>query len=634
MKEFVILETESPTFGGRSFGSVGQYERLSGYAVGTVDPEDRRNAKIVNIDNAPRNADGLVEYRVDICLLRPVDAAKANGWLFYEVLNRGSKRAICRVNTAPATNGSSEASDAGNGFLMEQGFTILWSGWQHDMKEGAGRMRAEYPVATTSGEPITGLTAHEVIDELGADRFGTELTYPAASIDGENGTLTARVRERDERQRPTGLDWRYVDDRHIEITRPSDGSLGAGTIFEFVYTAKDPVVTGLAFASHRDVASFLRGTEPDGTGRPHPLAEAPPQHLMLFGLSQSGRLVRDFLYQGFNESLDGEQVFDAAVPVIAGSRKTHMNDAFAQPGRYQRQHEDHCFPGDQFPFAYRELSDPISGKTDSVLARCDETGTTPKIMHLDTETEIWSARASLVVTDCEGRDIEQPENVRVYLASGVPHGNPTEPNPAPMQMAHNELSYGAIIRPLLVALRAWVEDGTPPPASCFPSVAAGTLVQPEEAGYPKIPGLTFAALLNGLHLMDHSHVPPREGAAYPVLVSAVDADGNAVAGVRHPVQRVPRATLLGWNLRAAGYGEGDLYSSIGSRIPFAETRAERMAEGDPRLSIEERYASNEDLAARLRSVCDEMIATRLLLPEDAERMLAAVLSGGNVLTAA
>ncbi len=473
-----------------------------------------------------------------------------------------------------------------------------------------------------------------MIDELGADRFGTELTYPAASIDGENGTLTARVRERDERQRPTGLDWRYVDDRHIEITRPSDGSLGAGTIFEFVYTAKDPVVTGLAFASHRDVASFLRGTEPDGTGRPHPLAEAPPQHLMLFGLSQSGRLVRDFLYQGFNESLDGEQVFDAAVPVIAGSRKTHMNDAFAQPGRYQRQHEDHCFPGDQFPFAYRELSDPISGKTDSVLARCDETGTTPKIMHLDTETEIWSARASLVVTDCEGRDIEQPENVRVYLASGVPHGNPTEPNPAPMQMAHNELSYGAIIRPLLVALRAWVEDGTPPPASCFPSVAAGTLVQPEEAGYPKIPGLTFAALLNGLHLMDHSHVPPREGAAYPVLVSAVDADGNAVAGVRHPVQRVPRATLLGWNLRAAGYGEGDLYSSIGSRIPFAETRAERMAEGDPRLSIEERYASNEDLAARLRSVCDEMIATRLLLPEDAERMLAAVLSGGNVLTAA
>jgi hypothetical protein len=634
MQEFVILETESPAFGGRSFGSVGQYERLSGYAVGTVDPADRRNAGIVNIDNAPRNADGLVQYRVDICLLRPVDPAKANGWLFYEVLNRGSKRAICRVNTAPATNESSEASDAGNGFLMEQGFTIVWSGWQHDLKEGNGRMRAEYPIPTIGGEPITGLTAHEVINESGAASFITELTYPAASVDRENGTLTARVRERDERERPAGLDWRYVDDRHIEITRPSDRALDAGTIFEFVYTAKDPVVTGLAFAAHRDIACFLRGTEPDGTGRPHPLAGAPPQHLMLFGLSQSGRLIRDFLYQGFNESLDGTRVFDAAVPVIAGSRKTHLNGAFAQPGRYQRQHEDHCFPGDQFPFAYRELSDPISARTDSVLARCEETGTTPKIMHLDTETEIWSARASLIVTDCEGRDIDQPEDVRVYLASGVPHGNPTEPNPAPMQMAHNELGYGALIRPLLVALCAWVEDGTPPPPSCFPSVASGTLVQPEEAGYPEIPPLTFTGRLNGLRRMDHSRVPPREGAAYPVLVSSVDADGNAVAGLRHPAQRVPRATLLGWNLRAAGYGEGDLYSSIGSLIPFAETQAERLAEGDPRPSIEERYASREQFAAQLRSVCDEMIATRLLLPEDAERMLAAALSGENVLTVA
>lgn len=634
MKEFVITETETPTFGGRSFGSVGQYERLTGYAVGAVDPDDRRNAGIVNIDKAPRNADGHIEYRVDICILRPVDPEKSNGWLFYEVLNRGSKRAVCRVNSAPATNGSATADDAGTGFLMEQGYTLLWSGWQDDVKPGDGRMRADYPVATNDGAPITGRTLDETINESNSKTITKELIYPTASLETGDATLTARVRERDKRQTPAGLDWRFVDESHIEISRPDDPAFDAGTIFELIYTAKDPRVTGLAFASHRDIADFLRSGAPDKSGNANPLAAAPPQRLMLFGISQSGRFVRDFLYQGFNESVSGGRVFDAAVPVIAGSRKTQINMAFAQPGRYQRQHEDHCYPGDQFPFAYRELTDPISGLTDNLLARCEATGTTPKIMHFDTETEIWSARASLVVTDCEGNDIEQPDNVRVYLASGIPHGWAKAPNGTAMQLPDNELCYGALIRPLLVALKNWVENDVLPPNSCFPSVAAGTLVPPGEAGFPEVPGLAFEGTINGLCLMDHTTIPPVEGAAYPVLVSAVDGDGNATAGLRHPVLRVPQATLLGWNLRSEGYGKGDLYSSIGGKIPFAETRAARMANDDPRPSLEERYPGEEDYIARLRAETDAMVSEGLLLAEDAARIVAAAAAGENVLTAA
>jgi len=224
MKEFVILETESPTFGGRSFGAVGQYERLTGYAVGAVDPGDAKNAGIVNIDKAPRDADGNVEYRTDIFILRPIDPVKANGWLFYEILNRGSKRAVCRVNSGPATNDTSLESDAGTGFLMDQGYTIVWSGWQDDIEPGDGRMGAKYPVASDNGAPITGTALEEVIDESNTRLITKTLAYPAATLDRDAASLTARVRERDPRQQPTGLDWRYLDERNIEITRPDDAA--------------------------------------------------------------------------------------------------------------------------------------------------------------------------------------------------------------------------------------------------------------------------------------------------------------------------------------------------------------------------------------------------------------------------
>ena len=629
IKKIIIDEIQSPAYGGRGFGEVGAYERLSGTVIGAIDPDDSKNAGVVNLDKALRDSNGLVEYEVDLCILRPIEPAKGNGWLFHEILNRGGKRAICRANSGPVTNFTDAPGDAGTGFLMNEGYTMVWTGWQDDLDREEGRMRATYPVATDNGAPVTGRCLEEYINESNDPVFIGDLSYPAASLAGDDVTLTVRRLERDARQTPPGLSWRYLDDRRVEITRP-DGYDG-GAIFEFVYTARDPSVYGLAFASVRDIAAYLCAAHGD-----NPLTQngaAAPERAMLFGLSQSGRFIRDFLYQGFNEAMGGGAVFDAAIPLIAGSRKTFINQAFSQAGRYQRQHEDHNYPGDQFPFGYRELHDPVSGRTDSILARCDAANVTPKIMHLDTDAELWSARASLVVTDCDGVDIEQPENVRVYMAAGMPHGA-AEPSPGATQQPANEISYSALLRPLLVSLRAWVETGATPPPSCFPSIGAGTLVAPDKTGFPNIPGVTFTGVVNGLHLADYADIPPREGAAYPVFVSTVDADGNGDAGLRHPALRVPRTTMTGWNLRAAGHGEGDIYSTIGSSIAFAETRAARLSAGDPRPSIEERYPTNDVYVAKLQDAVDEMVAEGSLLAEDGARIIDAARAGGNVVTAA
>ena len=352
---------------------------------------------------------------------------------------------------------------------------------------------------------------------------------------------------------------------------------------------------GIGFAAIRDIVAFLRHAA-DG----NPLRSG-IRHALGFGISQSGRVLRDLVYYGFNQDLAGRQVFDGILPVVAGSRRTCINWQFAQAGRYSRQHEDHSYGDDQFPFSYPTLSDPISGRTDGILQRARDAGVCPKVMHLDTESDIWQARASLVATDTNGADIAMPDEVRIYAVTGVPHA-PFRPLAKPvMQLPGNPLGYGAFMRALLIALTEWVEHGIAPPASRFPSRAAGTLVPLAEAreGFPRLPLVNFPTVLNELRLRDHSVEPPIETTAYPVFVQSVDADGNSVGGLRHPLLDAPLATHVGWSLRAAGYGEGDLFTIQGSMIPFAATEAERQRAGDPRPSLAARYASREAWAEKL-----------------------------------
>jgi hypothetical protein len=626
--ELLITGGESPTFEGHSFGAVGQYERLVGHARGELDPSNPLNAGIVNLTRAPVNARGRVEYEVDVFILKPVDLTRGNGRLFYDVLNRGNKLAIDFVNGGGGDNDPRLASDVGTGFLMNEGYTIVWSAWQGDVPAGGGRMLARFPIATENGAPIVGLSREEFIDSSNSRRFVGDLAYPAATLDPARATLTVRERERDPRQTPPGLAWRYLNERQIEVMRPDSPEFDGGALFEFIYLARDPIVMGIGFAAVRDVVSHLRYEVADDTGRPSPLApggRADIDRAVAIGISQSGRFLRDFVWHGSNEDENGRMVFDGVNAHIAGSRKTFTNFVFAQPGRFSRQHTNHLYPGDQFPFTYATRLDSISGKTDGILARCTASNTCPKVMHTDSSNEYWNARGSLVTTDDAGRDIPLPEEVRVYLFASTQHGIADVPRRDTCQQLSNPLNYRPHLRALTTALDQWVTDGTPPPASRYPTVAAGTLVAPNQAstGFPNIPGVTYNGLVNELAELDTSVQPPRPipGHDYVVLVPKVDADGNDIAGVRHPNLAVPLATYTGWNLHRAGFAEGELCAGTGSYIPFAGSVAERLASGDLRPSLEERYRNQGAYVGRAARAAKRLVRERLLLPGDAERLV-------------
>jgi len=633
VRRIEVIEREAPVFGGTEFGTVGTYERLHGTVYGELDPTHRLNTGIVNLDRAARNAHGNVEYQSDFRILKPLDLDRGNGCLVYDVPNRGNQPIMPRLNGAPD---GGHPQHAGNGFLMRRGFTVVWSGWQGDVPPGADRLTARLPtipgltgmVRVEFIAEATGLLGDSNIQELSEERFVGTLVYPVA--DPAGAMLTVREREADPRVTPPGLAWRLVDDLHVEITRPTAPGFDRGAIFEFIYRARDPIVMGIGFAAIRDIVSFLRHATKDNPLGPYQRPRI--RHALGFGISQSGRVLRDLVYLGFNQDLAGRRVFDGILPVVAGSRRTCVNWQFAQGGRYSRQHEDHSYGDDQFPFSYPTLRDPISGRTDGILQRARDAGVCPKVLHLDTESDFWQARSSLVVTDTSGADVAMPDEVRVYTMSGVPHAAFRPLAKPVMQLPGNRLGYSAFMRVLLVAVFEWVECGIAPPASRFPTRAAGTLVPLGDARgtFPKLPGVNFPTVLNELRLRDHSVEPPTESTPYPVFVQSTDADGNALGGIRHPLLAAPLATYTGWSLRANGYGEGELFTVQGSMIPLPETEAERRRASDPRPSLETRYASRDAWAVRLAEAVDRLVAERLLLAEDGDRLVAAARESWDV----
>jgi Alpha/beta hydrolase domain len=375
----------------------------------------------------------------------------------------------------------------------------------------------------------------------------------------------------------------------------------------------------MAFAALRDVAAFLRWER----GAANPLAadgRPAPDHAILHGISQSGRLVRDYLYLGFNEDERGRRVYDAMLPHIPGTRRTFTNARFAQPGRNPTPHGDRLYPADQFPFTYGETEDHLTGRRDGLLLRCRLTDTCPRIMETDSEYEFWGSRASLLVTDTQGNHLDLPPEVRAYALAGHPHFAPAGARPERAdrcELPVNPLHAGPPMRALLVAMERWMREGAEPPASRFPTRADGTLA-PAAGLYPPIPGLGYRGAHAPAQLVDHGVMPPEVRGEYTVLLPRVDADGNAAGGLRVPALEAPRATYTGWNPRAEGFAPGELCTNTGAVLPFAETRAEREVAGDPRPSLEERYPTPGAYAAAVRAAADRLLAERLLLPEDAE----------------
>jgi hypothetical protein len=621
----IEIERVEPAFEGCEFGDVGAYEKVVGRAFGTVDPAHPLNRVIVDLDHAPVNADGLVEYSTDFCLLKPVDTRRGNRRLLYDVLNRGNKVALHTLNDARrnldggmriACNDPALASDAGHGFLMRRGYTILWSGWQGGgVPEGDGRMAVSLPIATNGGEPIVATSREEWVFEHMLDPVIAPLSYPANTLEG---TLTVRQNERD--PRVPVAHWRFLSPTQIEITRPA--GFDASAIYELIYEARDPIVMGLGLVGIRDLVSYFRADNPLTT----------IDHAMAYGLSQAGRVLRDFLYFGLNETLNNTRVFDGVMACMAGSRKSFVNAPFAQPNRFSRQHEDRLFPGDQFPFTYATTTDPVSGRTDGILARCEASGTCPKIVQTESSTDFFQGRSSLVATDGRGGEVPIPDNVRLYHLAGVQHGGGGDPTMDFARMfpsgayATNPADAATVHRALLVALEKWASEGEPPPPSHYPSPDDSTLVPswPGTYGFPAIPGVTYPGLANELSALDYGVQPPQPvpGHDYLVLVPAIDADGNEISGLRVPDIAVPRGTHTGWTARREGHAPGEL-GSTGAFFPFAATRQERLASGDPRLSLEERYPTQDDYVRKVTEAAQDLAARGLLLDEDVERIVEA-----------
>ena len=687
IQDLEIVSTYTAYDGG-TFGSVGTYTVISGIVHGKLNPNHPANAGIVDLGLAPVDADGMVDYTTDFVILRPTAVTNATRILFYDVNNRGNQLAQGFINNGLP---GFAPGNQGDGLLLRLGYTLVWSGWQGDiLQTGHGDTMAigtTFPVATyADGGTITGQTFDEEIfdgtaNAVGAgvvakgpspsasrmqssalleprssqsnDASGTvtfKLTYPAATLDQTAVTFNWR----ETYVTPQGQTfaspstaiatsaWSYIDSQHVSFTLTGLGDMGA--IYDFIYTAQNPTVNGIGFAAVRDFVAFLRNSTQDAMGNPNPLNDfktAPCQLAsgcsssptnnydvaIMEGISQSGRFARDFLWQGFNDDTKGHKVFEGIMPIIPASRKTWTNFRFSQPGRFSKQHEDHFQAGDQFPFAYQVITDPVSGLTDGIFGQCTATSTCPLIVHVDGAYETWGGRDMLVVTDGQGNALPIPDTVRIYAVPGTNHGGGsgvgTQTQPVICDNLASPIDERSTIRALVVAFQDWLTQGIPPPNSRFPSVTEGTAADPTNqaaVGFPDLSGMGViygGPTYNQLFVTDYSTGIPVVDLTkgYKVLVSVTDADGNDVAGVRTPDFVAPIATYTSWNTRAPNYAPGDACLTYGSMIPFAKTPGTRAA-GDPRRALSERYTSHADYVNQITAAANDLVAQGLLLQED------------------
>jgi hypothetical protein len=652
--ELRILEIirREPFAGGASFGDTGPYEKISATAHFAVDPNHARNRLIVDLPLAPRNGDGLVEFASDVVILAPKDPAKGNGAVFYDVNNRGNKLALRFFNNAPSSNDPSDLKHAGDGFLFRRGYTIVWCGWIGELLPGDHRLLLQAPIATEKGKPIRGLVRYE----MSTDKPAEELplagrpghgSYPPTDKGVEGGALTWRMREADERipiprgqwsleHKPVSKAEQGVGGTLPEVRLRVQGGFRPGYLYELICEAEGPIVQGLGFAAVRDLISFLKH---DASER-NPVRTASGKPALTrahgFGVSQSGRFLRHFVYQGFNADEKDRRVFDGLMPHVAGGGLGFFNHRFAQPTRHNGQHENHTYPADVFPFTYGDSIDPFSRRTDGILHRLrdDDPKLLPKILHTQSAAEYWHRSGSLVHTTPLGtKDADIPDEVRIYAFGGTQHGPAGDP-PAlgSGDNLPNPGDYRPQLRALLDALDAWVKDGTAPPPSVYPRIDQQTLVKWTQAstGFPALPGVRYPEVIQQPPAFDCGpsfergiidHEPPEIRGQYTVLVAKSGPDGNDLGSLLPAEVAVPLATYTGWNLRRRDVGaEGMLASLMGSYFPLAKTKAERQKTGDPRQSLEERYGSFAEYRRRYDAGCEELVRRRYLLREDAERL--------------
>ena len=635
--ERIEVSERVPFASGMTFGDAGAYEKIRGIAHFALEPGLPANARIVDLDHAPRDADGKVRFSSEFLLLRPVGRGQST--LLYDVNNRGGIAILGQVNGAvPLHNDPTSVADAGDGFLMRHGFSLLFSAWTWDVAPQSPADKPlvfSPPIATgPEGKAILGRVQNEFTVQAPTDiavYAGMRgLTYEPAVPDDPQATLTFRARPNDPRRIIARSQWRFLP--ATQAGGPGQvgltGGFKPGLLYELAYTAKDPKVTAAGLAGIRDLLEFFRG---------HPFADAsPPRSVLIFGISQSARLIGRMLHDGLDVGENGSLVFDGAyMEVPGGGGSAGFNSRFVQPTRHPSLLEEHDYPSDVFPFTSAPSRDPVSGRTASTLDRAkDLQGHVPKVMIANTSTEYWNRDASLLTTSPDGkRDVEPAANVRVYGFMGAQHYVGRSRSRVPYTNCVSTTDHYLPMRSLLLALERWTVADEQPPPSAFPRISDGTLVSVDEyrAHFPakielvppglnlREPRLDFGAGFERDGVA--ARVPPGHGIEFATLVPAADSDGNDRGGVRMLELQVPLGTHTGWNMRAPDTGFAWATARFdGSFSPFARTRAQ--APDDPRPTLSERYASRGAFEALLRKAADRQKAAGFLLDEDVERAVA------------
>lgn len=629
------ISERSDVLDGRPFGLAGGYERIVGIVRFAFDPENDANRIIADIALAPRNRDGRVEMSAEFHLLRPKVMQKGRGTLLLEVNNRGRKGLLGYFNMAEGSLMPREAAHFGDGFLMRHGFTLLWLAWQWDVPDDDPlRMRMHPPVATNpDGSEIRGLVRADFVVQRPVDHHTladrNHRPYRVADPEDPANVMTVRRRVEDEREVIPRDRWGFGRIENGRVA-PDDGAvfLEGGfephRIYEVVYRSANPPLVGLGPAGIRDFVTLLRHDGSDELG----IAAGDITNALGFGISQSGRFLRTFLYYGFNGDEQGRRVFDGVLSDVAGGGRGSFNHRFAQASRDAHPYLNQFHPTDIFPFTDVEQTDPDTGQTAGLLSRQQERFY-PRVFYTNSSYEYWGRAASLIHTTVEAdEDARIPGHVRIYMYAGTQHGPSGFPPGVTLgQQRANPNNFRWGQRALLLALDRWSRGGGSPPESRYPSVEEGSAVAAENLGFPEIPGVGTSDRVHYAYRADYgpdfatrgivTREPPEIGRRFPIRVSAVDPDGNELAGIRLPEIEVPLATYTGWNLFREEAGPPDeLSSMVGSFIPFPATAADRRASGDPRPSVEERYGSREEYLGRFTDAALDLIEAGYLLGED------------------
>jgi len=609
----VEVRTREDVLGGKSFGESGPYEKIRGRAFFSVDPANPHNRVVADIDLAPRNPEGRVEFSSDLFILRPKDPSRGNGVVFFDVINRGRFRLLSSFADAEASDDPTTEAEFGDASLLNQGYTLVAVGWQFDVDEKLIGFQA--PVATNQGQPIKGWVREWFIPGKASESYewtgGNATRYLPVDVDSPDYRLTAREGLFAARKLIARADWQFGRMEAGKVIPNPDfltlkGGFQPGLTYELAFESQNPPVAGLGLAAVRDMASALKYD---------PNSIAPGRLAYMYGSSQTGRTLREIIYEGFTIDEQGRKVFDAAFVRTGGASMGRFNERFA------RSNSLGVFVETQFPFQYQVTTDPVTGKRDGLGARIPA-GLEPKIFLFDSSSEYWDKGrlGALRHTSIDGTaDLPDAPNVRVYHVAGSRHGSGSIPAPdGGGQFKNNTLNYEWVPRALLAALDGWARKGVEPPPSRHPRFSDGTMAARDDLKFPAVPGVKWPMQVPGGYRWD-VETPL---SALPFPVASVDADGNELGGIRLPEQAVPLATLTGWQFRGDRIGSPDtLITNSGAYIPFPATRAEREKSGDPRLSIEERYPSRAQYMARIEEVAKRLADERYILAIDLPRII-------------